>query len=515
MAKTQLKLGTRKSLLAWAQSSWVAREIERLNPQVQVELVGIETRGDVILDVSLNQIEGKEFFVAELDHALKDHRVDFTVHSMKDLSLERPAEFVCGAIPKRENPRDVILFGPSVIDRLKTGKPLRIGTSSPRRIENIPPFLKRALPTLEGHPPRVELIEIRGNVNTRLSRVHEVLGSERYLDGVVLAFAGIIRLWNDQKGKEELTKLLKGCRWMVLPLRENPSAPAQGALAVECRRDDQTVRGFLSRLHDPVSEEQVGVERALLAEWGGGCHQKFGATVIDNSFGNDGKGKLFSVRGRKPDGEFVDELRWSPPLPPSRVSAGNIWDGGKWRAEAEQGDSLLEWSADLHGKSVFVTHARAVSGSRASSLKDSRVWTSGAGSWYKLAAQGVWVEGCFEGLGFDAYFGKLEAVLNLGSFSEWTVLTHRAAVDDWSGAGEVVPTYVVKSAYTDAAKTALRQANQIFWSSGSQFEELSSLANPLAQHACGAGKTATRIRKKVPGVEVFPSIEEWRKWTQK
>src|SRR5499427_5750721 len=109
----KLKLGTRKSLLAWAQSSWVARELERLNPGVKVELVGIETRGDKILDVPLQAVAGKEFFVAEIDDALRSRAVDLTVHSMKDLSLDRPAEFVLGANPKRENPRDVIVFGPS------------------------------------------------------------------------------------------------------------------------------------------------------------------------------------------------------------------------------------------------------------------------------------------------------------------------------------------------------------------------------------------------------------------
>src|SRR6185312_5051825 len=102
------KLGTRRSLLAWAQSGWVAREIERANPGVQVELVGIETRGDRILDVSLRSIEGKEFFVAELDQALSSGQVDLCVHSMKDLSLERPKDFILGAVPRRENPRDVI-----------------------------------------------------------------------------------------------------------------------------------------------------------------------------------------------------------------------------------------------------------------------------------------------------------------------------------------------------------------------------------------------------------------------
>src|SRR5438045_3441152 len=103
-----LRLGTRRSMLAWAQSSWVAREIERLNPAMHVELVGIDTRGDKILDVPLQSVQGKEFFVAELDDALRGGRVDLTVHSMKDLSLDRPRELVLAAVPRRENPRDVV-----------------------------------------------------------------------------------------------------------------------------------------------------------------------------------------------------------------------------------------------------------------------------------------------------------------------------------------------------------------------------------------------------------------------
>src|ERR1700722_16267438 len=107
-----LKLGTRRSLLAWAQSGWVAREIERLSPGARGGLVGLHTRGDKIQDVPLQSVQGKEFFVAELDEALRSGAVDLTVHSMKDLSLERPSKFICAAIPPRENPRDVVLFSP-------------------------------------------------------------------------------------------------------------------------------------------------------------------------------------------------------------------------------------------------------------------------------------------------------------------------------------------------------------------------------------------------------------------
>ena len=497
-----LKLGTRKSLLAWAQSSWVARELARLNPGVSVELVGIETRGDRIQDVPLQAVEGKEFFVAEIDEALRESRVDLTVHSLKDLSLDRPREFICGAVPRRENARDVILFGPGAAAALHAGRILRIGTSSPRRQENIPPFLANALP----RGARSELIEIRGNVNTRLSRVHEPADSARYLDGVVLAFAGLIRLWADaERARPELAQLLRGVRWMVLPARECPAAPGQGALAVECRAEDARVREILARLHHPASAAQAGRERALLAEWGGGCHQRFGAMALAHAE----LGELLFVRGKRPDSVFVEELQWAAPV---HAAAGrHAWDGTAWRARAENDGEAPATSggADLKGRAVFVAHSRAAAGAE---LGQARVWTSGTSSWFKLARQGIWVEGCAESLGFEHVRSTLaEPVLGLPPQESWTVLTHEGAVDGWP-TGSVLATYRAPSEYPVDAREELESASEIFWSSGSQFDALGREAPAQARHACGPGKTAAHLRAKGVSPAVFPSVEEWRKW---
>lgn len=506
MSKLKLKLGTRKSLLAWAQSSWVARQVEALNPGVQVELVGIETRGDRIQDVSLMQVQGKEFFVAEIDHALRAKEVDLTVHSMKDLSLDRPSDFVTGAIPRRENPRDVILFGPQAYSRLMKGEKIKIGTSSPRRLENIPTFLKQALPRGTQGEPQVQCVEIRGNVNTRLSRVHETLESTRYLDGVVLAFAGLIRLWADAQGQAELQKLLTGVRWMVLPLRECPAAAAQGALAVECRAEDQQVYEMLQKLHDKKTAHAVGIERKLLEDWGGGCHQRFGATALATAEFS----QLFFVRGVKPNGQSVDELRWVEPAP---FKKGQSWDGSAFRKASEKALEERRSFSIPAGRPIFVAHSRAWAGTFS---LETRVWTSGVASWFKLASQGVWVEGCAEGMGFDFLQSTLsEPVLQLPELKQWIVLTHSTGLDEWkSQAIEAVSTYQINSVYRNEAKDALKNATHVFWSSGSQFDELKEYAASHAQHACGPGKTKDRLRKN--GIEplVFPSVKEWRKWIQ-
>ena len=511
--KSHLKLGTRKSLLAWAQSSWVARQIERLNPGCSVELVGIETRGDRILDVSLQSVEGKEFFVAELDDALRAGRVDLTVHSMKDLSLERPAEFMTGAVPRRENPRDAVLFGPGVFDKIAAGKTLKIGTSSPRRLENIPPFLSRALPRVSGVSPKIELTEIRGNVNTRLARVHEPEGSERQLDGVVLAFAGLIRLAADETGWNELQKLLDGVRWMILPLRECPAAPAQGALAIECRKDDSTVRSMLLKLHDGKTAEAVNSERELLALWGGGCHQRFGATSV---LAPD-TGPLLHIRGVKPDGEFVDELRWKTPM----LASGHriAWNGNEWRKASESNTEQLPVDPGMFMSApLFIAHSRAFPEKFPEEALTGlpSVWTSGVPSWFRLAERGVWVCGCAEGLGFDEIASTItEKVLRLPPLSDWYALTHESAVPGWRTARAVGTYRLPKDARSEVkveAQVALKSATHIFWSSGSQFEQLGKFAAAGASHACGPGKTASHLRNAGVNPLVFPSPQEWTKW---
>ena len=498
-----LRLGTRRSLLARAQSLQVARAIESLNPGVQVELVGIETQGDRIQDIPLQKVEGKDFFVAELDRALCDSQVDLTVHSFKDLSLERDSRIVCAAIPERVDPRDVILFSPSAQDRLISGEPIRVGTSSPRRLENIPPFLERVLPRF-GIDPNVLMVEIRGNVNTRISRLHEPEDSPKKLDGVVLALAGLDRLNQDQEGKAELRKLLTKLRWMVLPLKECPTAAAQGALSIECRSDDRVTFEIIRKLHCSTTESHVMRERQLLSAFGGGCHQKFGSTCIHHPE----LGELFFVRGENPEGNKLDELHWhAPAKPPTEIS----WDGTQYPASSEP----ITDGQFPSVSATFVAHNKAVHGPWLKALAQARVWASGTASWEKLAEQGLWVEGSAEGLGFDFIKDVLNlTVLNLPPLNQWTALTHEGAVGGWVDLKAVGTYYSHAPTMDEEGLKMLRSARLIFWASGSQYDRLGSESSPEAKHACGPGKTAQHLRDK--GIEplIFPSVEEWRVWAK-
>ncbi|MBI4924351.1 MAG: hydroxymethylbilane synthase [Bdellovibrio sp.] len=548
--RSTIKLGTRRSLLAWSQSLGIAKTLEALNSDtfhsVKIELVGIETRGDKIQDVPLNQVQGKEFFVEELDTALRSGAVDMTVHSLKDLSLVRPKEFVCAAIPKRENSRDVAIFNSHVIPKLRSNQTIKIGTSSPRRLENIPPFLAQALPWQKR---KLDFIEIRGNINTRIARLHELPQNPRYLDGVVLAMAGLIRLWADPIAREELKVLLKDTLLMILPLKTCPSAPGQGALAIECLASNTELRKLLLLIHHTETERHVLQERALLSDWGGGCHQAFGATSVC-----EGKlGDCFFIRGKKPDGSFVDEFKWhAPPALSPSDNPRNAWNGLDWAKKCTQKELLIN-TLNIHDNTavvnhiheniavvnhihenaiavvnhiheniavvnhiheniaVFIAHSNALP-EKNNLTADHRIYTSGLESWFRLAAQGIWVEGCGEGLGFNSLIATLqEPVLQLPKLSDWTILTHDDATETWN-TGNVIPTYRVRHNYDDQAKSALINATHVFWASGSQFIRLKDIVQPQAHLACGPGKTAELLQSKHIKTLVFPSVKEWKQW---
>jgi hydroxymethylbilane synthase len=527
MAPRALKLGTRRSALARAQSAAVARQLEQLHPGLTVELVGIETRGDRILDTPLSAVEGKEFFTDELDAALLGGAVDFTVHSYKDLSLERSARLLLAAVPRRQQPHDIALFAADVPERLAAGHELIIGSSSPRRAAFVPEFLQRVLPRRAADRrelARVRLVDLRGNVDSRLRRLREPRGSTRQLDGIVLAFAGLARLWADGAGQVLLRELLPPLPRMLLPLSECPAAPAQGALAIECRQDDAQTAALLRSIDHPPTRRAVDVERSLLALRGGGCHQRFGATQIELP----GIGTLLYQRAASESGAPLEsdavQLQWTPEQP-LEAPQGNViaWDGSQAaKSGVEPIEAGIARSAQWlkSATALFVSHRRALPEGDSPQINSAaHIWVPGIDTWQALAARGLWVEGCAEGLGFATLEPMLaEPLLQLPAREQWTVLTHVDAVAGWP-AGEVIATYRYCNAVSgadvagQADQAPPSNATHLYWSSSAQFDRWCGQVAPGAQHACGTGKTYDHLRRAgVQNLRAFPQPAHWRQW---
>lgn len=251
-----LRLGTRASELARTQSGHVADRVRELTGR-EVVLVTISTEGDRS-SAPLDQIGGTGVFVAALRDALVAGEVDFAVHSLKDLPTADDPRLVLAAVPAREDVRDALVARDGLtLGELPPGS--RIGTGSPRRAAQI-----NALGL------GVEVVPIRGNVDTRLGKVRS-----GEVDAVVLARAGLLRLGRADEATEVLDPI------QVLP------APGQGALAVECRSDRTDLIDLLGALDDPDTRATVTAERTLLATLEAGCSAPVGA-LAEVAWGDDG-----------------------------------------------------------------------------------------------------------------------------------------------------------------------------------------------------------------------------------
>lgn len=496
MTSRIFRIGTRRSLLALTQSGMVKAALEAAHPGVRIELVGIDTEGDEVnqnrfSELPLHQLDGKNFFVKELDEALLAKRTDISVHSYKDLSLDRPDGLIIAAIPKRANSRDIALFHPRALEKITRGEVLVIGSSSPRRAENTPRFLKAILP---GGRTEIRMTPMRGNVPTRLKKLHDNVDG---MDGIVLAFAGLSRLCHT----EEVQKLLAGLQRIVLPLDQCPAAPGQGALAIECRSDDTEVIALLKSSHCPVTADYVAREREVLKRFGGGCHQAFGASAVPLA---DAKPLTF-IRGKSDAGDPLDLTEWEAPRYNGSI---NIWDGSAHRSTGTK-TTPLNVTLPVSDAPVFVAHYRAVTAEILPLLKDRRIWTSGFMSWQKLAELGLWVEGSAENLGFSHIRDTFsDPLLQLPAFAQWIILTHEGALDTWAE-GTAVATYKVEESAT--VPEGLETATHIWWASASQWMRLKQKAKRATHHACGAGKTAEALRADGITPDIFPSHGLWQK----
>ncbi len=243
---TTLRMATRRSALALAQSRMVARELTERHPGLTVTEVLVVTQGDRVLDRSLADIGGKGLFVTEVEDTLREGRADFAVHSMKDLPADLAPGLSIASVPARESPYDILVTvdGQSLADLCQGA---RIGTSSRRR----------AL-SLRSVRPDVDIQMLRGNVDTRLRRL-----GEGVYDAVILAEAGVRRL-----GVTVRSVRLDG---VLVP------AVAQGALALESRTDDRRTAEILAVLHHPTTALETLAERAVMRALGGSCTVPMGA----------------------------------------------------------------------------------------------------------------------------------------------------------------------------------------------------------------------------------------------
>ena len=272
-APARVVIATRESPLALWQAEHVRDLLASRNPGTSVELLGMTTRGDQILDRTLSKVGGKGLFVKELEVALLERRAHLAVHSLKDVPMELAPEFALAAVMKREDPRDCLVSNRyATLDELPPGA--RVGTSS----------LRREL-MLRARFPRLLIEAIRGNVNTRLAKL-----DRGDFDALVMAAAGLKRLGMSARIRQ------------VIPTAVSLPAPGQGALGIEILSDDHATAELLFPLNDAATRAATAAERGVSRGLGGSCQVPLAAYAeVDGN-----RLRLRALVGNAATGEYVE-----------------------------------------------------------------------------------------------------------------------------------------------------------------------------------------------------------------
>ncbi len=283
----KIVVGTRGSKLALVQTNWVVDALKKVNPGIEFEVKVIKTKGDLVTHLPLHKIGDKGLFTKEIEQQLLNKEIDLAVHSMKDMPSILPDGLKFASVPRREDPRDILVLkeGYKTIEDLPMGA--KIGTGSKRRTYQL---LK--------YRPDLEIVPIRGNIETRIKKIED-----ENLDGVVLAAAGLLRA-----GLENRISY-------YLPTNIMIPAPAQGALALEIREDDSYMEEIISHIKDEATEIQVAAERGFLTGVNGSCHVPMGAyceihnekLILTGLYGDEDGKKLVvkSIEGKVSDANKI------------------------------------------------------------------------------------------------------------------------------------------------------------------------------------------------------------------
>ena len=488
-----MKIISRKSTLAKIQARLVADKINAKVDDFKFELITKETSGDIDLATPLHQMPDAGVFTNDIREELLNFNADIAVHSWKDLPVEMLEGTEIFSTIEREDPRDLLFFKSTSLSK----KNITIFTSSPRRKENLSNFLPFALPWT---PEEIKFKDIRGNIQTRIRKFYN---SDD--DGLVIAFAALKRLMEASEFVDEepdLLAIFKKLKWMLLPLSENPSAPAQGALAIEVASSNESVKNTLEKIKDENVFETVNTERQILKKYGGGCHQKIGVTAINTS-----KGQMVYLKGETEQGDKLSKTHFKPKLKYQNElkEISNYFP-------SEDSPSLYEripFSEDkiklssLENSGIFISRGNALENINNIS-QSNLIWTSGVETWKKIAKKGVWVNGSSDSLG-----EKENPPLDIFDKIKWYKLSHKDAEEDQLS---LISTYeLIPKEMPDN----IEENSHFYWMSASSFklvfDKFPSIES--ANHSCGMGKTFDEINQLIPG-KVYP-YQNYQDWLEK
>lgn len=499
---SRLVIGSRKSALAKLQSYLVKKNLLEKYPNLEIEFYFKESSGDIDLTSPLWKLSGKGVFTRDFREDLLNETVDVVIHSWKDLDLEGEEGTEIISVLSRADARDLLIFKK---DFLQSKSKLRFFSSSPRREYNLKSFFKKALPS-EIQNLDIEFEPVRGNIQTRLKKWSE--NSETA--GLIIAKAAIDRILsknfpesNNQEYteiREFIQNLLSNSFVMVLPLSENPNAPAQGALAAEIKKGREEVKNIFLSLHDTSVAELVQQERKVLSSYGGGCHQKIGVSFLKK------QNTIFKfLRGETDSGITLNESKTiSEKKHPKALSIQNIFPNQEEKISVNRKEIQ---KIEIPREEIwFISRSNSFPKEFHETAKTKIIWTAGLKTWFDLAKENIWVTGTSDSLGednleLDIIFPNCKIIKFTHKDSESIQTSHKRL-------------YTYEVDFNSLPEYDLKEKTHFYWMSASQFDYFIEKYPFILDknHSCGVGLTYSHILNKIQNpekVDIFYNYKEW------
>ena len=496
MFKNSIKIISRKSALARAQAMMVGSELEKNFPKISVEYKTIISSGDKNMNQDLANASEEGIFTKDISKSIEIKQNDIAVHSWKDVPINPSKSSQIFGTLKRGDSRDILFLKRSTLKQ-RTKREITLLTSSPRRIYNSKKTLPKLLPF---NKCIIKTNPIRGNIETRLEKF---LNGDN--DGIIIAKAAFDRMTTySDMFNFEVSYLMNNTKWMILPLSIFPTAPGQGAIAIEAHIENSHCIKMINDINDKIGFYQVEKEKEILNMFGGGCHQKIGVASWKRN-----KIDFLSYTGKTPDGEVIshfDRLKndrsASKKIKSTSAFPIKINDAIHVERKMIKNDQIV---SSLKDSFIYLSRKNVLS-KNVKLHENNILWTSGLKCWKAMAKKGYWINGSSESLGEEKNFNIQSLVENQVDRYK---LSHKDAI---SNTMKIIPSYEITKIQI---MEQLDNKTHFFWMSPMVFEAaIKKSPNILdGYHACGYGKTYDYIKSRIKDkskISQYLSYDHWK-----
>ena len=496
----KIKIVSRASILAKVQAQEVGKAITLRHPSVSVQYATIKASADRDLAIKITESQDVGLFTKDISKRVIDGEFDLAVHSWKDLPIDpSPDTEIVGTL-KRGDVRDMIIIKKELTE-VDFKKELTILTSSPRRMYNLNNLLSDLVPIKFGG---LNFSEIRGNIETRLNKFVTTDA-----DIFVVAKVALDRLlqFGTSDAKNFIKEILNDCKWIILPLSVFPTAPGQGAIAIEAKKENLELKNLVKAINCKVTFSDVQKEKSILAKYGGGCHQKIGIsiwTVRDI--------KMCSLIGQTEEGKSLRNLgpiHHTGTVETKYISDDMIYPNENDKSIFRRKPYVEHDLKDL--KNSFLLFSRKNTFDDLEIIDNTNIlWTSGVKAWKYAVSKGYWINGSLDNMGekYDAEIGFL-----LSNKLKKYKITHK---DSTSDRYRIIPKYELHLRKNIIKNLKLDSRSEFFWMSPLHFKKALEYFPEIlnGNHSCGPGRTYDYLKKNIPKSKHIRCYFSYKHWLE-